>query len=68
MAAASGQNLDWFFDQWIFQPNHPVYQNGYYFVQHGSDWEVGFRGKANSNEYGILQNADRDKNFIYNRT
>jgi aminopeptidase N len=45
MAATSGQNLDWFFDQWIFQPNHPVYQNGYYFVQHGSNWEVGFLAK-----------------------
>jgi aminopeptidase N len=45
MAAASGQNLDWFFDQWIYQPNHPVYQNGYYFSQKGSYWEVGFQAK-----------------------
>jgi aminopeptidase N len=45
MAAASGQNLDWFFDQWIYQPNHPVYQNGYYFLQNGSYWEVGFQAK-----------------------
>ena len=28
-----------------YQPNHPVYQNGYYFVQHGSNWEVGFQAK-----------------------
>lgn len=45
MSYSSGQNLDWFFDQWIYQPNHPVYQNGYYFVQHGSNWEVGFQAK-----------------------
>jgi len=45
MAAASGQNLDWYFDQWIYQPNHPLYQNGYYFLQNGSNWEVGFRAK-----------------------
>jgi aminopeptidase N len=23
----SGQNLDWFFDEWVYGPNHPVYQN-----------------------------------------
>ncbi len=45
MATAFGQNLDWFFDEWVFQPNHPVYQNGYYFSQNGSYWEVGFQAK-----------------------
>jgi aminopeptidase N len=45
MAATSGQNLDWFFDEWYYQPNHPTYQNGYYFIQQGSNWEVGFQAK-----------------------
>jgi aminopeptidase N len=26
---ATGQNLNWFFDEWIKQPNYPVYNNTY---------------------------------------
>jgi aminopeptidase N len=29
VSAVSGQNLDWFFNEWIYYPNHPVYQNQY---------------------------------------
>lgn len=38
-------SLDWFFNQWIYQPNHPTYQNGYWIRQIGSVWEVGFQAK-----------------------
>lgn len=46
MSAAYGQDLSWFFDAWIYQPNHPVYQNNYWFLnrQNGT-WEVGFVAK-----------------------
>ncbi len=27
--STTGQNLNWFFDEWIKQPNHPVYNNTY---------------------------------------
>jgi aminopeptidase N len=26
---SAGQNLNWFFDEWVKQPNHPVYQSLY---------------------------------------
>lgn len=29
ISTASGQNLNWFFDEWLKLPNHPVYQNTY---------------------------------------
>jgi aminopeptidase N len=39
----SGENYDWFFDQWIYEPNHPVYQNTYNYEElPGGFWEVNF--------------------------
>jgi aminopeptidase N len=37
----TGENYDWFFDEWIYQPNHPVYQNTYNFEDiGGGQWKV----------------------------
>lgn len=39
--SVTGKDYDWFFDQWIYQPNHPVYENTYNFEDLGSGrWKV----------------------------
>jgi aminopeptidase N len=42
----TGEDYTWFFDQWIFQPNHPVYENTYNFQNLGNnEWKVNFHLK-----------------------
>ncbi|MFZ4522919.1 MAG: M1 family aminopeptidase [Bacteroidales bacterium] len=39
----TGQDYNWFFDEWIYQPNHPIYQNTYNFQDiGGGKWQVNF--------------------------
>lgn len=39
----TGQDLNWFFNQWVYSPNHPVYQNGYNFISlGGGSWQATF--------------------------
>ncbi len=46
MSAAYGEDLTWFFDEWIYQPNHPVYANNYWITGAGTNlWQVGFVAK-----------------------
>jgi aminopeptidase N len=45
ISQTAGQDLSWFIDEWIKQPNHPVYQNTYSISPAGSNWEVGFLAK-----------------------
>lgn len=39
----TGENYDWYFNDWIFTANHPVYSNTYQFKNLGSgNWHVDF--------------------------
>jgi aminopeptidase N len=42
----TGQDLNWFFDEWIYAPDHPEYQNTYEFQNSGKGiWNVKLRLK-----------------------
>ena len=46
MSEASGQDLTWFFEQWLYEPNHPSYSNTYWISQPGSrDWTLNFKAR-----------------------
>jgi len=39
----TGKNYDWYFNAWVYHPNHPIYQNSYDFQDIGSgQWKVDF--------------------------
>ncbi|MFI5144751.1 MAG: M1 family aminopeptidase [Ignavibacteria bacterium] len=43
ISAASGTDISWFIDEWVKQPNHPVYQNIYNINKSGNNsWNVNF--------------------------
>lgn len=43
VSEVAGQDLHWFFDQWLLQPNHPMYDNTYSFKDMGEgNWNVNF--------------------------
>jgi len=40
---STGENLEWFFESWVKQPNHPVYENEYNIHDNGNGtWNVNF--------------------------
>jgi aminopeptidase N len=38
--SVTGEDYNWFFDQWVYSPNHPVYQNTYTISESGQNWDV----------------------------
>jgi|WetSurMetagenome_2_1015567.scaffolds.fasta_scaffold10674_2 aminopeptidase N len=46
MSTVAGQDLSWFYNAWLYQPNHPLYQNGYNFTNiGGGQWRINFLAK-----------------------
>jgi aminopeptidase N len=41
--SSTGQELDWFFDSWVYGPNHPVYENEYNILDNeDGTWDLNF--------------------------
>jgi aminopeptidase N len=56
MNQVSGQNMDWFFDEWLYQPNHPVYDNKYSFTDNGNGtWTTNFLAKQVQTNAGFFK-------------
>ncbi|HET6272371.1 MAG TPA: M1 family aminopeptidase [Bacteroidota bacterium] len=46
ISQVTGQDLNWFFNQWVMQPNHPVYANTFNFTSlGGGQWQVAFKAR-----------------------
>jgi aminopeptidase N len=46
ISSVAGQDLTWFIDEWVKQPNHPVYQNSYNIADlGGGNWRGDFVAK-----------------------
>jgi aminopeptidase N len=55
MSTVTGQDLTWFYNAWIYQPNHPVYQNNYYFTNLGGGmYKVNFLAKQTQTNAGFF--------------
>ncbi len=54
--AITGSDYGWFFNQWIYAPNHPVYANQVYFENLGSgNWDVRFLAKQTQSNAPFFQ-------------
>jgi aminopeptidase N len=52
----ANQDMSWFFDEWIYTPNHPVYQNTYSISSAGNgNWIVAFTAKQTQTNTGFFK-------------
>ncbi|MCX6163852.1 MAG: T9SS type A sorting domain-containing protein, partial [Ignavibacteriae bacterium] len=52
----SGQNLNWFFNSWVYQANHPIYANNYSIGNMGGgNWKVDLLVKQTQTNAGFFQ-------------
>ncbi|MDD5360803.1 MAG: M1 family aminopeptidase [Ignavibacteria bacterium] len=55
IGSVAGQDLSWFYNAWIYQPNHPQYQNGYNITNvGGGQWRVNFLAKQVQTNAGFF--------------
>ena len=54
----TGEDYSWFFDEWVYAPNHPVYSNVWGREDLGGGAVQGNSGDGtNTNEYSVFQDA-----------
>jgi aminopeptidase N len=42
VSQVAGQDMSWFVNEWVKQPNHPTYVNSYNVTPSGSNWNLSF--------------------------
>ncbi len=56
ISQTAGRDMAWFFNQWVYQPNHPVYANTYNITSvGGGQWMVGFKGRQTQSNPAFFQ-------------
>lgn len=56
MNESTGMELDYFFEEWLYQPNHPVYYNTYDIITLPEDkWEVKFNIRQTQTNTGFYK-------------
>lgn len=56
MNLETGQNLDWFFSEWLYQPDHPIYSNTYHIDDlGGGQWNVNFTTSQTQTTAGFFK-------------
>ena len=54
--SVTGEDYNWFFDQWLYTPNHPVYNNTYSFKSLGNNqWAVYFQASQVQTNTGFFK-------------
>nr|MBC8491898.1 T9SS type A sorting domain-containing protein [Candidatus Neomarinimicrobiota bacterium] len=55
MEGAYGGELDWFFDEWIYQAGYPVYDYSYSYVENGADYLVDIQVEQIQNNAPVFE-------------
>lgn len=56
VSEVAGQDMNWFFDEWIYTPNHPVYSNTYSIAQTSPGrWAVAFTARQTQTNTGFFK-------------